>query len=65
MKIFSYGLSSIIQIFSPLILAALTRQLDEKKWQAQNQKVLEQRTFQLEEENSSLLYQSLAGKIMQ
>jgi sensor histidine kinase YesM len=63
MKIFSYGLSSIFQVFLPLVIAAVTRQLDEKKWQAQNQKVLEQRTFQLEKEKMQADYLFLKAQI--
>jgi two-component system, LytTR family, sensor kinase len=63
MKIFSYGFSSIFQIFIPLVIAAVTRQLDEKKWQAQNQKVLEQRTFQLEKEKMQADYLFLKAQI--
>jgi two-component system, LytTR family, sensor kinase len=63
MKIFSYGLSSVFQIFIPLAIAAVTRQLDEKKWQAQNQKVLEQRTFQLEKEKMQADYLFLKAQI--
>jgi hypothetical protein len=63
MKIFSYGLSSVFQIFIPLVIAVVTRQLDEKKWQAQNQKVLEQRTFQLEKEKMQADYLFLKAQI--
>src|SRR5580692_7860197 len=34
MKIFSYSLGAFFQLLVPLIIAAVTRQLDEKKWQA-------------------------------
>jgi sensor histidine kinase YesM len=63
LKIFSYGVTSVFQIFIPLIIAAVTRQLDEKKWQAQNQKVLEQRTFQLEKEKMQADYLFLKAQI--
>ena len=63
LKIFSYGLSSVFQIFIPLVIAVVTRQLDEKKWQAQNQKVLEQRTFQLEKEKMQADYLFLKAQI--
>jgi two-component system, LytTR family, sensor kinase len=63
MKVFSYGLSSIFQIGLPLIIAAVTRQLDEKKWQGQNQKILEQRTFQLEKEKMQADYLFLKAQI--
>jgi len=63
MKIFSYGLSSVFQIFIPLVIAGVTLQLDEKKWQAQNQKVLEQRTFQLEKEKMQADFLFLKAQI--
>ena len=63
MKVFSYGLSSIFQIGLPLVIAAVTRQLDEKKWQGQNQKILEQRTFQLEKEKMQADYLFLKAQI--
>jgi two-component system, LytTR family, sensor kinase len=63
LKIFSYGVSSVFQIFIPLVIAVITRQLDEKKWQAQNQKVLEQRTFQLEKEKMQADYLFLKAQI--
>ena len=63
LKIFSYGVTSVFQIFIPLVIAAVTRQLDEKKWQAQNQKVLEQRTFQLEKEKMQADYLFLKAQI--
>jgi LytS/YehU family sensor histidine kinase len=63
MKIFSYSASSIFQILIPLVIAAVTRQLDEKKWQAQNQKILEQRTFQLEKEKMQADYLFLKAQI--
>ena len=63
MKIFSYGVSSVFQIFIPLAIAVVTRQLDEKKWQGQNQKVLEQRTFQLEKEKMQADYLFLKAQI--
>src|SRR6202044_2051335 len=63
MKIFSYSASSVFQILIPLVIAAVTRQLDEKKWQAQNQKILEQRTFQLEKEKMQADYLFLKAQI--
>jgi len=63
MKLFSYSLSLVFQIFIPLVIAVVTRQLDEKKWQAQNQKVLEQRTFQLEKEKMQADYLFLKAQI--
>src|SRR6202012_5937473 len=61
--IFSYSIGLIFQLGIPLIIAAVTRQLDEKKWQAQNQKVLEQRTFQLEKEKMQADYLFLKAQI--
>ena len=63
MKIFSYGVSSVLEIFIPLVIAVVTRQLDEKKWQASNQKILEQRTFQLEKEKMQADYLFLKAQI--
>jgi LytS/YehU family sensor histidine kinase len=63
MKVFSYGTSSLFQILIPLGIAVVTRQLDEKKWQAQNQKILEQRTFQLEKEKMQADYLFLKAQI--
>jgi len=63
MKIFSYSIAGIFAIGFPLIFAAITRQLDEKKWQAENQKTLEQRTFQLEKEKMQADYLFLKAQI--
>lgn len=63
LKIFSYSISAIFQIGLPLIIAAISRQLDEKKWQAENQKTLEQRTFQLEKEKMQADYLFLKAQI--
>lgn len=63
MFVFSYSIGLIFQLGIPLIIAAITRQLDEKKWQAQNQKVLEQRTFQLEKEKMQADYLFLKAQI--
>jgi len=63
MKIFSYSISAFFQIGIPLAIAAITRQLDEKKWQEGNQKVLEQRTSQLEKEKMQADYLFLKAQI--
>jgi hypothetical protein len=63
LKIFSYSLSSLFQIGIPLVIAAITRQLDEKRWQGENQKVLEQRTSQLEKEKLQANYLFLKAQI--
>jgi sensor histidine kinase YesM len=63
MKVFSYSLGAFFQLLIPLIIAAVTRQLDEKKWQASNQKILEQRTFQLEKEKMQADYLFLKAQI--
>lgn len=63
LKIFSYTISAAFQIGIPLVIAAITRQLDEKRWQADNQKVLEQRTSQLEKEKMQADYLFLKAQI--
>ena len=63
LKIFSYSISAIFQIALPLVIAAITRQLDEKKWQADNQKVLEQRASRLEKEKMQADYAFLKAQI--
>ncbi|HVU56341.1 MAG TPA: histidine kinase [Puia sp.] len=63
MRLFSYFLSSVFQIGIPLVIAAITRQLDEKKWQGENQKVLEQRTSRLEKEKMQADYLFLKAQI--
>ena len=63
MKVFSYSLGAFFQLLIPLIIAVVTRQLDEKKWQASNQKILEQRTFQLEKEKMQADYLFLKAQI--
>jgi two-component system LytT family sensor kinase len=62
-KVFSYSLGALFQLLIPLIIAAVTRQLDEKKWQASNQQILEQRTFQLEKEKIQADYLFLKAQI--
>lgn len=63
LKIFDYGLGAIFQLGIPLLIAAITRHLDEKKWQTRNQKILEQRTFQLEKEKMQADYLFLKAQI--
>ncbi len=62
-KLFTYGISAIFQIGIPLAIAAITRQLDEKKWQGENQKILERRTSQLEKEKMQADYLFLKAQI--
>lgn len=63
LKIFSYSISALFQIGIPLAIAAIAWQLDEKKWQAENQKVLEQRTSRLEKEKMQADYLFLKAQI--
>jgi two-component system LytT family sensor kinase len=63
LKLFSYSFSAVFQIGIPLVIAAITRQLDEKKWQGENQKVLEKRTSQLEKEKMQADYFFLKAQI--
>jgi len=63
MKLFAYSFSAVFQIGIPLAIAAVTRQLDEKKWQGENQKVLEQRTSRLEKEKLQANYLFLKAQI--
>jgi len=62
-KILSYSLGAFFQPLIPFIIAVVNRQLDEKKWQASNQKILEQRTFQLEKEKMQADYLFLKAQI--
>jgi two-component system LytT family sensor kinase len=63
LKIFSYSLSAIFHIIITLVTAAIVRQLDEKKYQAGNQKLLEERTFKLEKEKMQADYLFLKAQI--
>ncbi|HEY4208889.1 MAG TPA: histidine kinase, partial [Puia sp.] len=63
LRIFAYFLSSIFQLGLPLAIAAITRQLDEKKWQGEKQKFLEQRTTRLEKEKMQADYLFLKAQI--
>mgnify|MGYP001100479223 FL=1 len=63
MRLFAYCFSALFQIGIPLAIAAVTRQLDEKKWQGENQKVLEQRTSRLEKEKMQADYLFLKAQI--
>lgn len=63
MRIFAYFISAIFQIGLPLAIVAVTRQLDEKKWQRENQKLLEQRTSRLEKEKMQADYLFLKAQI--
>jgi two-component system, LytTR family, sensor kinase len=63
LMIFSYSLSAIFHIIATLVTAAIVRQLDEKKYQAGNQKLLEERTFKLEKEKMQADYLFLKAQI--
>lgn len=63
LKIFSYGFSALVHIVITLTVAAIIRQLDEKKYQAHNQKLLEERTFKLEKEKMQADYLFLKAQI--
>lgn len=62
-KVFNYGLGCFFELGLPLLIAAVTRQLDEKRGQAQKQKTLEQRTFQLEKEKMQADYLFLKAQV--
>jgi sensor histidine kinase YesM len=63
LKIFSYGASALFHIIVTLAVAAIARQLDEKRYQARNQKLLEERTFKLEKEKMQADYLFLKAQI--
>ncbi len=63
LKIFSYSFSCLFHTGLALTIAAVNRQLDEKKGQAINQKLLEQRTFRLEKEKMQADYLFLKAQI--
>jgi len=63
LKIFSYSLAALIHIVITLAVAAIARQLDEKNYQARNQKLLEERTFKLEKEKMQADYLFLKAQI--
>jgi two-component system, LytTR family, sensor kinase len=63
LKIFSYSLSAVFHIIVTLTVAAIVRQLDEKKYQARNQKLLEERTFKLEKEKMQANYLFLKAQV--
>lgn len=63
LKIFSYSLGTFFHLLIPFIIAIVTRQLDEKKWQASNQIILEQRTFELEKQKMQADYLFLKAQI--
>jgi two-component system, LytTR family, sensor kinase len=63
LKIFSYSLSAVFHIIVTLTIAAIARQLDEKRYQARNQKLLEERTFKLEREKMQADYLFLKAQI--
>lgn len=63
MKVFTYSFSSLFQVALPLLIAAAANQLDEKKTQQVNQKVLEQQKSQLEKEKMQANYLFLKAQI--
>jgi two-component system LytT family sensor kinase len=63
LKIFGYTTSAVFHIIVTLTTAAIARQLDEKKYQARNQKLLEERTFKLEKEKMQADYLFLKAQI--
>jgi two-component system, LytTR family, sensor kinase len=63
LKIFGYSLSAVFHIIVTLVTAAIGRQLDEKTYQARNQKLLEERTFKLEKEKMQADYLFLKAQI--
>jgi sensor histidine kinase YesM len=62
-KIFSYSMGCVFNLGTALLIVAITKQLDEKRWQAANQKVLEQRTSTLEKEKMQADYLFLKAQI--
>lgn len=63
LKIFSYCFAAFFHIVFALVTAAIVRQLDEKKDQSINQKLLEQRTLRLEKEKMQADYLFLKAQI--
>jgi two-component system, LytTR family, sensor kinase len=63
LKIFGYSLSALVHMIITLVVAAIARQLDEKKYQGRNQKLLEERTFKLEKEKMQADYLFLKAQI--
>jgi sensor histidine kinase YesM len=63
LRIFAYIMCALFQIGIPLAIAAITRQLDEKKWQGEKQELLEQRTSRLEKEKMQADYLFLKAQI--
>ena len=63
MKIYTYTISTIVHIGFSLIIAAVVRQLDEKKEQGRNQVLLEQRANRLEKEKIQADYLFLKAQI--
>lgn len=62
-KAFGYGVSGFFHVLFSLGIAAIARQLDEKKYQAENQRVLEQRSSRLEKEKLQADYLFLKAQI--
>ncbi|HEV9036727.1 MAG TPA: histidine kinase [Puia sp.] len=63
LKAFAYGISGLFHILTALAIAAIARQLDEKRDQAENQRVLEQRSSRLEREKLQADYLFLKAQI--
>jgi sensor histidine kinase YesM len=63
LKIFSYSFAALFHLVFSLVTAAIARQLDEKKDQAINQKLLEERTLRLEKEKMQADYLFLKAQI--
>ncbi len=61
--VYSLCVGAMFHILLSLVIAAITRQLDEKRGQAENQKLLEQRTFRLEKEKMQADYLFLKAQI--
>lgn len=63
LRIFTYSIGAFFHIVISLVIAAITYQLDEKRGQAENQKLLEQRTFRLEKEKMQADFLFLKAQI--
>lgn len=62
-KAFGYGVSGLFHVLFSLAIAAIARQLDEKRDQAENQRVLEQRSSRLEREKLQADYLFLKAQV--
>ena len=63
LRIFAYSVATFFNIVISVVIAAITYQLDEKRGQAENQKLLEQRTFRLEKEKMQADFLFLKAQI--